>query len=140
MRPGRRTQSLSPARRRNLSSSTEYYCAAAAFKLFGFAGDGLLPRVRRRVRVCRRRGCQWGGGAPPRWSRSRRPGRDICEQASAGLELEDSTIFVGCCPRRSARGQRNLKFVGTLNFQFHQNEQESTAFSAFHWDRLHLIE
>ena len=58
------------ARRRNLSSSTEYYCAAAAFKLFGFAGDGLLPRVRvagesESVAGAAASGGGGGGVAPP---------------------------------------------------------------------------
>ena len=76
------------------------------------------------------------GGLPPPLELESESG--TCGRDSAGLELEDSTIFA--IERPVGSGQRNLKFVGTLNFQFHQNEQESTAFSAFDWDRLHLME
>ena len=81
------------------------------------------------------------GGLFPPLELESEPG--TCGRDSAGLELKDSTIFVAAACRlkgQSGRGQRNLKFVGTLNFQFHRNEQESTAFSAFDWDRLHLME
>ena len=121
--------------------SDQYYCATAAV-----ASDfvlGLLSGLRRgRRSLSPGVGGGGRGGLPPKLELESESG--TCGRDTAGLELEVSTIFVAgrTCRLKgqSGRGQRNLKFVGTLNFQFHRNEQESTAFSAIDWDRLHLME
>ncbi len=83
------------------------------------------------------------GGLFPPLELESEPG--TCGRDSAGLELKDSTIFVARrrgmpVERPVGSGPAELEICRNAEFQFHRNEQESTAFSAFDWDRLHLME